>query len=343
MKQVAALVAAVVMVVGALWARDALDDRAGGGDGGDDGPVAVGDPPELLCATELAEVCEGLDVEPEIEDAGVTLDRLAAGEPLGADGWLVTAPWPEMAVVAGEEAGVGPFEVGDVLARSPAVIVMWPDREQALAGHCGAPVDWDCLGQAVGEPWAEHGGEPGWGTVRVAHPGPGTAAGLTVLAGAVASRLGTTGYAANDFDDAEFDAWFTGLEGAADLDHPPDGAVREMLTIGRGGAAAVGALEAEAGPQVARATARDATVLYPSPMVTADVVLATVPGEGRAGDVRDVVGADEAGDLLAAAGWRVDGRPLADGLAAVDLPEGSNLPSPGVLVALRELAVEAAR
>lgn len=328
------------MVVGALWVRGRIDGGAGSGDDGDD-PVAVDELPVLLCATELAEVCDGLDVDPRIEDPGVTVDRLAAGEPLGADGWLVTAPWPEMAAVAGGAAGVGPFEVGDVLARSPAAVVMWPERQQALAGHCGAPVDWDCLGQAAGEPWADNGGEPGWGTVRVAHPAPGTAAGLTVLAGAVASRLGTTAYAANDFDGAEFDAWFTGLERAADVDHPVGGAVREMLSIGRGGAAAVGALEAEAGPQVAR-TARDATVLYPSPMVTADVVLATVPGAGRAGDVRDVVGADETGDLLAAAGWRVDGRPLADGLADVDLPEGSNLPSAGVLVALRDRAVEAA-
>lgn len=341
MKQVAALLAAVAMVAGALWVRGRID----GGDDGDDDPVAVGDRPVLLCATELAAVCDGLDVDPLIEDPGVTLDRVAGGEALGADGWLVTSPWPEMAAVVGEPGTVPALEVGEPIGRSPAVLVVATARQDALAADCGGTVGWGCVGEAAGEAWSDHGGEATWGPVRVTHAGPDTAPGLTVLAAAAAGFLGTTDYASNDLGTDEFDDWLTGLERtAASAAAGGRDEVRRLLAAGPAVLSVVGALEAEAGPQVAAAAAPQGAVLYPSPMVTADVVLATVPGAAGAEALRDAVGTTEAGDLLAELGWRVPGVEPLPGVGAFDdLEPGNGLPAAGVLVALRQRAAEARR
>lgn len=339
-KRVGALLAAVAMVAGALWVRGRID---GGGDGSDD-PLPAGERPVVVCATELAAVCDALDVDPLIEDPGTTLDRIAAGEPLGADGWLVTSPWPEMAAVVAPPGTFRELEVGEVLARSPTVLVVATAREQALATGCAGAVGWTCVGEAAGEAWADHGGEASWGTVRVTHPDPGTVPGLAVLAAAAAGFLGSTGYATNDLATDGFDDWFTGLERAAALSaRGGRDQVRQLLAAGPSVLSVVGALEAEAGPQVAGAENPQAVVLYPSPMVTADVVLATVPGADGAGALRDAVGGPAALDVLVELGWRVDGREPANGVGRDALPAGNGLPDPGVLVALRERADEARR
>lgn len=345
MKRLGALVAAVAMVAGALWVRSRIDDSGGGG--GDDA-LPPGEAPALVCATELADVCDRLDADTTVEDAGATADRLAAGEPLGADGWLVVQPWPEMVgVTATAGGGRAPaLDVGDVLARSPAVIAMWRDREAALIAGCQADaVDWACLGAAAGDPWADHGGQAGWGEVRVAHPDPDQAGGLTVLAGAVAGFLGDSSYATNDLDDDRFGSWFAGLEGeVGDALRAGGSPLGRMLTQGRAAFAAVGGLESEVGRAVAAAARRDElAVLYPAPMVTADVVLATVPGAPGAGPLTDLLGGEDAATALSDAGWRVEGRPPAPGVAGGELPAGSGLPGAGVLVALRERAGEALR
>jgi Bacterial extracellular solute-binding protein len=339
-KRVAALVAAVAMVAGALWLRG----RDGGDGGGGDDPPAGESAPPLVCATELADVCQGLDVEATVEDAGATADRLAAGEPLGADGWLVAAPWPDMAVIAGEPGRVPALDAGDVLARSPAVLVVWSDRADALREACAPDgPGWACLGAAAGRPWTDVGGQPDWGPVRVAHPDPGTVAGLTVAAAAAADFLDATDYATNDLDSEEFDAWFTQLEGDVGENVAPGGLVARMLTFGRAAFGAVGVLEAEAGPVLAGAQRDDVEVLYPSPMVTADVVLATVPGAAGADELRDLVGGDDAAAILRDAGWRVGGEAPDVPFDPPGLADGSGLPAPGVLVALRQRAVEAQR
>lgn len=340
MKRVGALVAAVAMVAGAMWARDRLDAR---GDGGGD-PVLAADRPVLLCATELAAVCDALEVDPLVEDPGDTLDRVAGGEPLGADGWLVTSPWPAMAAIVAAAGTVPELEVGDVIARSPAVLVVATAREQALAAGCGGDVGWACVGEVAGEPWGEHGGEATWGTVRAAHGDPGTLPGLTVVAAAAAGFLGTTDYATNDLETDAFDDWFTELERAAtSAARGRRDLVRQLLAVGPSDLSIVGALEAEAGPAVAGAANPQGVVLYPSPMVTADVVLATVPGAAGAGALRDAVGAPEAAEVLVQLGWRVPGRPPAAGVGSEPLPADDGLPDAGVLVALRQRADEAGR
>ena len=97
----------------------------------------------------------------------------------------------------------------------------------------------------------------------------------------------------------------------------------------------VGALESQAA-SLLRGRKTFVTT-YPDPMVTADVVLAPAAGTD-AGDALDTIGADLLAERLAAAGWRVEGQDPIEGVdTAARLPEGSNLPPPGVLQTLRDL------
>jgi hypothetical protein len=106
-----------------------------------------------------------------------------------------------------------------------------------------------------------------------------------------------------------------------------------MLVTGPAALDAAGTTEADAGPLLARSARRDAlTLLYPSPMATADVVLATTGEKGRASSLRDAVQGGHGRTALTDAGWRVGDGSRPDAPA---LPSSSGLPSPGLLDALR--------
>jgi hypothetical protein len=73
-------------------------------------------------------------------------------------------------------------------------------------------------------------------------------------------------------------------------------------------------------------------------MATADVLFAPIARADGAVRLREIVSGETMADLLAAAGWRVDGASLAAGLDPdIDLPADDGLPRPGVLQALRDL------
>jgi hypothetical protein len=71
-------------------------------------------------------------------------------------------------------------------------------------------------------------------------------------------------------------------------------------------------------------------------VVTADVAL-VAPAGGRGQDLLDRWGEEAVRAALRREGWRVDGSVPDGGVAEVELPEGSELPAPGVLQRLREL------
>ena len=192
MKAVAALGAAVLLIVAAILARDALDD-----DGDSAGGSSSGHGTTLVCPTELADACAELedDMTVRVEGASVTADRLttaADADEADADVWLAPAPWAAVVADARERAGA-PALVGEpsaVIGRSPVVLVMWNDRAAALeAGACGGPVEWRCLGDAADRPWDTVGGESAWGRVNVGLTDPDTATGLVVLGGAIIGIL----------------------------------------------------------------------------------------------------------------------------------------------------------
>jgi hypothetical protein len=277
-----------------------------------------------------------------VEPAGATADRLVGedADP-GVDGWLVTAPWPELVDLERRARALPALFTGDrpVLARSPLTLAVWKDRAAALGSRCPPPagVGWKCLGDAAGTTgWAAVGGRPEWGPVKPGHAQPASDdVGLLVLGQAVADWFGRVDVSAADLDDDGFQRWFSGLERA--VPSSSGSPLETMLVTGPAAFDAAGTTEAEAAPLLARSARRSSLVLlYPSPMATADVVLAAPGGGGASASLRAVVGGGGGRRALAAAGWRVPGQARADGVPDTPaLPATSGLPSPGLLDALR--------
>lgn len=335
-----ALLAAVAMVVGAVAVRARLDDDE------ERSTTTL----RLVCSTELAAVCDALsddagsDVRATVEPAADTAARLTAlgqGEQPALDGWLVAGPWPAIVDDARErDARVALLEEGQVLARSPVVLAVWPDRADVLGRHCGGgTVGWKCLGDNVGAQWSSlPGGDVRWGSVKPGLPPVSTATGLAVLGAATVAWFGDRPVASStDLQEGAYQDWLARLLRAVPA--TPPATIDTVLRRGPATFDAVGTVEAEAAPVLAR-TARDPkpTLLYPEPVATADVVLGTTDGRA-AGLLRELVAGPTGRRALAAAGWRVPGEPPAPGIdPTVELPADSGLPSPGVLEALRRQA-----
>ena len=337
--RVLALLAAVAMVVGAVVLRDRMDEDA------ERSSTTL----RLVCSTELAPVCDalvaddGTDVDATVEAAADTAERLSAlgpGETAPLDGWLVAGPWPTIVADARERDGrERQVTSGPVLARSPVVLAVWPDREGVLKRHCpDAAVGWRCLGDNAGMPWASlPDGRAEWGPVKPGHRPTSDALGLAVLGAATAGYFRSAELSAAELATDEYRSWLTRLERAIPGRTPPT--IDTMLVRGPSAFDAVGTIEAEAGPLLFR-SARDPkpSLLYPDPVATADVVLGTTGG--RAAELLgELVSGAVGRRALAGAGWRVRGEKLAPGIpAGLQLPDTSGLPSPGVLDALRKLA-----
>jgi hypothetical protein len=334
------------MVVVAVYLRGEFID-----DGNGDGEVSV----RLLCTTELEAACTELadrsGVSVTVESAGRTAQSLVSlpdsqrGD-IDFDAWLAPSPWPQMVDVQRRVAGLGPVFAtpSDPIARSPLVLVARADRVPVLEATpaCNGKVDWKCIGAVPGRPWTElPGGQAAWGTVK---PGPGdptiSATALLVASQATSEFLDTTDYSRGDLESDQYLDWVSGIARAVPK-LPPTAAspFAEMLQqLPTATYDVVGTTESEAGPGIAGAAPdrrRALTLLYPEPVVTADVVLAAVASqdaaEGLAGD-GDLAGA------LAGSGWRVPGQPNAGGVRDTPaLPRASGLPpDPGALVALQQ-------
>lgn len=332
MKRLAALVVAVGMVLGALWVRGLIDDDgAGGGSGSDE--------LRLRCSTELRDICrdlargrDGIDVD--LEDPGTTADglvELGAGEDPGFDVWLADAAWP--AVVAdtrefnrrnGEVLG----EPSAVLARSPVVLGVRTRPPSQVSEACADVVDWRCAGAAVRA-----------GT-SLGMPSTDRGDGLVVLAGAVADWFASEDLAAdqlavNDFDDPAFSAWFDAISAPVRGPGLGDLTPFEAGVTTQGRFAMVGALEADVVSLPRSRGVYDA--IYPEPVVTADLVLVPAAGGSAESALGRLGGSARVGQVLAEAGWRVEGRDLPEGAnTTVTLPQEQGTPSPGVLQALRD-------
>jgi len=355
-KRVAALLVAVLMVALAVLVRDRLDDSGGNADDNNGDPSGTA---TLVCVSELEAVCRELerdndDLTVRIEEAAATESTLVSASfdlndpPF--DAWLTLQPFPEMVAEQRARALLPQAldDPTDSLARSPLIIAIWNDRRDALAGTCAGTINWRCIGDAGGRPWAELGGQAAWGTVKPSHSLPDrTAAGLFALSQASASYLERTDFSRNDFDtNAGFRRWFEQLERSIpSFPAPPRTPLDEMLSKGPAVFDLAGSLEAAAGPSIVRSRDRDRlSILYPSPSTVADVVVAPVANTNRGGRVTRLLESNEAAELLAQSGWRVDDRPLAEGIdSSIELAPESGLPRPGVLEALRALWIETVR
>lgn len=343
MQRVGAALAAVVLVLVALWIRGRIDENGGGG-------ATV----RLLCTTDLEAACtdlsENSDVSVTVEPAGTTAQSLVAlpdDQRPDFDAWLAPSPWPQMVDV--QRRGKRPLfaEPSDPIGRSPLVLVARADRAPVLEATpaCNGKVDWKCLGAVAGRPWTDlPGGQAAWGSVK---PGPGdpalSATALAVASQATSEFLDTTDYARDDLENDQYLDWVSGIERAVPK-LPPTAAspFADMLQqLPTATYDVVGTTEAEAGPGIAGAAPdrrRALTLLYPEPVVTADVVLTAVAKGPSKDDAEDLAGDSDLAAALARHGWRVPGQPSARGVRDTPaLPRGSGLPpDPGALVALQE-------
>lgn len=330
MRRVLAMVAAAAMVAGSLALRSRLDRRE------EDRAT----PLRVVCAAELSPACDSIDrtrARVTVEPAGTTADRLgrSTADDAGVDGWLVPAPWPEIVDGRRRANQLVPLfpDTTAPLARSPLVLVARRALADRLGPGCGGPLGWKCLGEAAAPGGAD--------TPKPGHPDPSVnAVGALVIGQATAAFFGRGDLSTLDLDDPGFARWFTALERAAPPLASGGSPLNEMLGTNFAVYDAVGTLEAEAAPVLTGSAVRDRVVLlYPSPMATADVVLASAGGTATR-RARDVAAGDTTRRALAGAGWRVEGVSRA---TDPPLPPTNGLPSPGFLDALRARAEEVRR
>lgn len=328
---------ALLVAVGLVFAAVQVRARVFGDVGADVGDLRI------VCITELEAACTALATDArisavEVADAGTTVERLASAAP-DVDVWVTVAPWPQLAADARAfaDAAVPPLSStpgSRVLGRSPVVMVAHDDRAAALEPVCeDLQLDWPCLAEHAGEPWADLDGDPSWGTVDVGLPDPATRVdGLLALTQATGAFFGGAELTSRALDGPEFSAWLSELARAVEVEPPPLG---QMLLTGPAEYEFAGALEAEAVQRRGAPRAAELDVGRLQPPVTAEVV--AVGYGGMDGATVDAVG-DLVADALAGAGWWVDGQQAPQGAAGA-APDGG-VPSATVLEALRQRWIE---
>lgn len=328
-KRVLALIAALAMIgAAALIRQHVIDD-----DNGSDGTL------RLRCATELAGVCDRLAKEDgsitvTVAFDGETADALSTkGAAADFDAWLAVGPWAEIVADNRRQAGITTRVLAvpsRVLARSPVTFMGPKDRVAALETHCGGTVTWSCIGDASGRSWTELGGQATWGSMKAGLAPPDTGSGLVALDQAVATQSETTDWGTADLE--QWSGWLAQLMTPAQQSDDP---LARML-VQSGWASITAPLERQSGPEMERRGRRMSyTLLYPEPVVTADVTL--VPSAGQnADEILDRVGSGRLAEAMGKAGWRVRGQAAQHGVGGgPSLPPRANLASPGALQALR--------
>jgi len=354
-RRLGAAIAAVVMVLVALAIRGDWPFGGGGNSGG-------GGTVRLLCTTELEAACTQLaehdgGVSVTVEPAGTTAQSLVAlpdNQRPDFDAWLAPAPWPQMVDV--QRRGKRPLfaKPSDAIARSPLVLAVRTDRKPVLdatppcsnSASGGEKLDWKCIGAVAGRPWTDlPGGQAAWGAVKPGYGDPtASATALLVLSQATSEFLDTSDYSRSDLqDNDQYLDWLAGLERAVPKLAPSAaGPFAEMLQqLPTATYDIVGTSEADAGPALAAAAPdrrKQLTLLYPEPVVTADVVVAAVAESPNRDDAEGLAGDAQLAAALARAGWRVPGQSHARGVRDTPaLPRTNGLPAnPGALVALQE-------
>ena len=314
MKRLGALVAAVILVAVALWVRGRL-----GGDG-----ITLGSGPAtgtIACATEVLDACEAIRAEhPEleiyIEATGATTDGLVAARPdvTGEfDVWL--APQISAAVAAELlEASSEPSPLGTPskpIAHSRLGLYVHQTRAPVLAGHCGGTVGWGCLLSAVSTgSWQAIGGDPSWGPVKP-HLDPQESSGVLALGGAAVGVLPTPVDGAAIRDNATFAGALASLKRARVLTGQASfGALLQMLAVGPSVADVVVALES-ARNRIPAPAASKATLLYPAPVVSAEIVVVPRRGSENAEDLVELLTGDAGKEALTSTGWESGAAPAA--------------------------------
>ena len=311
-QRVLAVLGAVVIVLVAVVVRGAIDDD---GDGADGGASDADDQVLVACDTDLEEYCTALTGLSGrfVEESATTSLGILGGALDEVDVWITTDVWFELTRGRAE----GEIGTAEILASSPVVAAVDPDRAGAVSSLCEGQAIWRCLGDHAGAPWASLGGETTWGALDTGLPDADTAMGLSVIASVAVGYFGGQEFAANEFDGA-FEDWLARITSAAPGGDPDPA---NTLVVRRGTYSAAGTVDARVG-----AITRPVERMVATPPGAASIVLVDLPGGDDGSDVADQLRA-----ALVAARWT----------------PGSGAPEPilkpGVMAALHTLWTEVTR
>ena len=302
-----ALIVAIGLVVGAVFVRRAIDDEdTTSGDPSQPSSQAAG---TILCASDLGDVCTNVD-RATTEPPAVTVERLVKGEPLGADAWIVAAPWPQIALerLARQGRPLGLRVPITPLARTPLALYARPPVA-AVLDQCGSNIDWKCLSRSVT-------------TVRVDFEDPSAStAGLLAVIQQATSFYGSADFGSNDF--RLFDRELAQLKSAR-ATAPSGATVFERFGLFSHADVLVG-LHAVGERQLLRAQFKDKLAgRGAAPTISADVVV--VSTDDPSAKTNEAVRA-----ALSTAGWSTNAS------GANNLPPTSQLPTADVIIALQDL------
>jgi len=237
------------------------------------------------------------DVCADEAPVGETFDALVAGEQ-DRIVWVTPGPWPQMANDSRSFASeAAAFETTTVVASTPLVIVV-----RRLPAECGTTITWRCLGDAARAR-----------TSRIAGPSAASPYRLLARAAFLTGYFDRSDYASNDVnEDAAVSDWIVGVE--REIDRARSfGATSVADFVAKQGSADV---FISIGVEAQRYASTTVEVATPTPVVRVDAVV------GSEGDPPRGVG-----DALIERGWDEPAGPQDD----------DGLPSPGVLLALREV------
>jgi hypothetical protein len=219
-------------------------------------------------------------------------DPLAA-EDAEVDAWVLPRYVVEAVNAQRGLAGYPPAfgEVSDTIAHSEVVPVVLAERLAALESACGRPLDWACLADQAGRPWADL-GLPFPDRVRLGlDPPAASAVGLAAL-----GALGSAALGRLDPNQTETQAWYQDLERNRLADPPRGQSALAVLATRAGTYDVAAALAAEAA--VVAASNPRVVLVRPSPAAVLEVVVAA--GAGR--DLDDEL-VQDIGDELVRTGW----------------------------------------
>jgi hypothetical protein len=303
-KRALALIVAIGMIVGAVLVRRAIDDDSSAASPADSDPSsqATG---RVLCATDLGDVCTVLR-DATTEEPSVTVERLAKGEPLGADAWVVAGPWPQIAIERAARQGhsAGLTVAKSPIARTPLAFFLRTAATDTVRGQCGAAIDWKCLLKTAS-------------SARVDFEDPSAStAGLLAVVQQAASFYGSFDFGSNDF--RLFDRELAQLKSGR-ATAPSGATVFERFGL-FSHADVLSGLNAVGNQQLQRAQFKDKLVSATAgPTVVADAVIALTVNTSPTKD-------DDVRSAFAKAGWTTTG---------LDSP--ADLPTADVIIALQDL------
>ncbi len=217
-KRLAALIAAVALIIGAVALRRSLDDGSAAS------PVVPGtsDPAQptapqstrIVCITELAAACDaarGAGAATTVESYADTLGRIESGDIPSI--WVTFERINGMAVNPATNQSYY-AQPATALASSQLLLVTPVERAVAFGELCGGDNSWKCIGTNAGKAWAEIGGDGAWGRLIPGHADPSrSAVGLLMLGSAAVSYYGAVDMnQAGINGDLEFGLWFNRLE-----------------------------------------------------------------------------------------------------------------------------------